>query len=118
MIDGHLIDGSLPEEMRRCGSSFQWPPCQTDYPWGALQGALVQAEILSRAGYPVWGWENQALLRAAQFLYGIGWPAENDDEWQPWILNHAYGTTFPATTPAQLGKNMGWADWTHSAYRP
>ena len=29
-----------------------------------------------------------------------------------WIVNHAYGTSFPAALPAQPGKNMGWTDWT------
>jgi hypothetical protein len=115
--EGHSIDGALPEEMRR-GGKFRWPPRRTNYPWGALQGALVQAEILSRAGYPAWGWECKALLRAAEFLHDIGWEAEGDDEWQLWILNRAYGTNFPAPSPATPGKNMGWTDWTHSEHRP
>jgi hypothetical protein len=114
--EGHSIDGALPEEMRR-GGKFRWPPKRTNYPWGALQGALVQAEILSRAGYPAWGWECKALLRAAEFLHDIGWEAEGDDEWQIWILNRAYGTNFRAPSPATPGKNMGWTDWTHSEHR-
>jgi hypothetical protein len=57
---GQSIDGALPEEMRRAGK-FRWPPKKTGYTWEALQGALVQAEILHRAGYPVWEWEDQAL---------------------------------------------------------
>ena len=114
--EGQLIDGALPEEMRR-GGRFRWPPRKTGYPWGALQGALVQAEILHRAGYPAWEWEDQALLRAVQFLYGIGWEPEGDDEWQPWLVNSAYGSAFPAHTPAEPGKNMGWTDWTHSGDR-
>lgn len=110
------IDGALPEEMRR-GGRFRWPPKYTNYAWGALQGALVQAEILNRAGYPAWEWEDRALLRAAQFLYNLGWVPEHDDEWQPWLLNFAYGTSFPTTSPASPGKNMGWTDWTHARPR-
>lgn len=117
MKEGHSIDGALPEEMRR-GREFRWPPKKTDYAWEGLQGALVQAEILYRAGFPTWEWEDRALLRAVQFLYDIGWEAEGDDEWQVWLVNHTYGTAFPATTPARPGKNMGWTDWTHSEYRP
>lgn len=113
---GHIIGGALPEEMRR-GDTFQWPPERTNYPWEGLQGALVQAELLSRAGYPAWEWEDRALLRAAQFLYSINWPAEGDDEWQVWIINNVYDTSFPAELPARAGKNIGWTDWTHSAYR-
>jgi len=115
--EGHSIDGAQPEEMRR-GGKFRWPPKKTNYPWGALQGALVQAELLHRAGYNVWEWEDRALLRAVNFLYDIDWLPEGDDVWQPWLINYAYNTTFPAVTPSRPGKNMGWTDWTHSSYRP
>lgn len=114
MKEGHSIDGALPEEMRR-GGSFQWPPKETQYAWEGLQGAIVQAHILHRAGYPAWEWEDQALRRAVQFLYDIGWEAEGDDEWQPWLVNHIYETNFPTTAPANTGKNMGWTDWTHGS---
>ncbi|MCB0142985.1 MAG: alginate lyase family protein, partial [Caldilineaceae bacterium] len=110
--DGHSIDGALPEEMRR-GGSFRWPPASTNYAWEGLQGAFVQAEILARAGYPVYEWEDRALLRAVEFLYGINWPAESDDQWMPWMVNKIYGTNFPTATKAHAGKNMGWTDWTH-----
>lgn len=117
------IDGAQPEEMRR-GCSFMLPPCPTGYPWGGLEGGVVQAEILARRGLDAWGWEDRALLRAVEFLIRIdadfgGWYAEGDDEWQPWLVNHAYGTTFPTALPAREGKNMGWTDWTHDpATRP
>lgn len=107
---GHSIDGALPDDMRR-GCSFTWPPCATNYPWGAMGGALVQAQLLSRAGYDAWGWENRALSRAARFLYSIGWPAKGDDQWQVWVINRAYGTSWPVAMPARYGKNMGWTDW-------
>jgi hypothetical protein len=110
--EGHSIDGALPEEMRR-GGPFQWPPATTDYPWGGLQGALVQAEILHRAGYPAWEWEDQALKRAVQFLYDIGWAPEGNDEWMVWLVNHAYQTSFPTATEVGPGTNMGWTNWTH-----
>lgn len=115
--DGHSIDGALPEEMRR-GGKFTWPPNETGYAWEALQGAFVQAEILYRAGYAVYDWQDQALLRAVKFLYEIGWVPEGDDIWLPWLINNAYGTDFPAISPTRPGKNMGWTDWTHSKDRP
>ena len=113
---GHSIDGAFPDDMRR-GCGFQWPPCYTNYPWGAMEGASVQARLLSRAGFDSWNWSNKAMFRATQFLYNLnrevgGWWAESDDEWQPWVINKAYGTSFPAATPAHPGKNMGWTDWT------
>ena len=110
---GRSIDGALPDDMRR-GASFQWPPASTGYPWEGLQGAVVQAELLDRAGYPAWEWENRALLRAVQFLYSINWPAESDDTWQIWLVNQAYGTTYATTTKTSLGKNMSWTSWTHA----
>jgi hypothetical protein len=111
--NGLDIGGALPDEMRR-GGPFQWPPLETNYPWGGLQGAVVQAHILHRAGYPAWQWEDNALLRAVQFLYDIGWPAEGDDDWQIWLINKVYGTDFPTRLPGQTGKNMGWTEWTHA----
>lgn len=115
--EGHSIDGALPEEMRR-GGRFRWPPRETGYPWEGLQGAIVQAEILRRAGYPAWEWQDRALLRAVQFLYDINWKPEGDDEWQIWLINRVYGTNFPTTSPADAGKNMGWTDWTHGPTVP
>lgn len=116
MKEGRDIGGALPEEMRRAGD-FRWPPKRTGYVWEALQGALVQAELLSQAGYDAWQWEDRALLRAVAFLYELGWEPNGDDTWQPWLINYAYNAGLPATTPARAGKNIGWTDWTHSAVR-
>jgi hypothetical protein len=115
---GVSIDGALPDDMRR-GCSFRTVPCHTVYPWEALQGAVVQAELLARRGYDAWNWSDQALLRAAAYLRGLdalygGWWAEEDDTWQPWLLNRAYRTELPATSPSMPGKVMGWTDWSHA----
>ena len=123
--DGVSLDGALPEEMRR-GGAFQWPPLKGDavnYTWEAIQGAVVQAEILHRQGYDTWSWQNQALKRMATFLFDLnqkfgGWWATGDDSWSPWLLNNAYGTSFPTTTPTRPGKNMGYTDWTHASRGP
>lgn len=111
--NGRSIDGVLPDDQRR-GGRFAWPPPKENYVWEALQGALAQAVILERAGYPAFEWEDRALLRAAQWLHlQAGYPATGDDGWQPWVLNHVYRTDFPAPLPARPGKNVGWTDWTH-----
>ncbi len=115
--NGELIDGAMPEEMRR-GCEFQYPPCKTGYPWEGLQGALVHAMILSRQGYDVWNWQDQALLRAVKYLDGLeqrygGWWAASDDTWVPWMVNRVYGTSYP-TSVANIGKNMGWTDWMYA----
>ena len=112
---GFSIDGALPEEMRR-GCSFTVPPCPTTYPWGALQGTLLVAEMLSRQGHDAWNWEDQALLRAADFVHDLelaygGWWAQGDDIWQPWLINHAYGTDYPTVPVTRIGKTFGWSDW-------
>lgn len=116
--DGESIDGALPDDMRR-GCSLRFPPCPTLYPWEAMQGAVVQAELLSRQGFDAWNWDEQALRRAATFLFDLHrrygdekWGAPGGDAWIPWLLNARYGTRFPVTSPASPGKGMGFTDWT------
>ena len=108
---GIVIDGAIPDDMRR-GGSFRWPPTSTGYPWENLQGALLQAELLRVAGYDSWHWENSALLRAVRFLYNRAkWPANGDDEWQTWLIDARYGTRYKLTPPVRFGKNFGFTDW-------
>ncbi len=118
-LQGHPVDGVVPDDQRR-GGGFTWPPPQENYVWEALQGALATAVILSRAGYPdVWKWQDQALLRAARWLHDQArFPAEGDDTWLPHLVNHHYGSSFPAPIPARPGKNLGWTDWTHGPGAP
>ncbi len=109
--NGVNIDGAQPEEMRR-GGVFAWPPTYTGYAWEALQGAVLQAELLRVAGYDSWNWSDRALLRATRFLYGrAGWAADGDDEWQPWLIDRRYGTAYRGPAPARTGKNFGYTDW-------
>lgn len=106
---GHPIGGVLPDDQRRAGS-FSWPPPKENYVYESLQGAVVQAQLLARAGYPAWGWGNRALLRAYVWLHSVcAFPATGDDTWQPWIVNRAYSTNFPGGSG--IGKNLAWADW-------
>jgi hypothetical protein len=117
------VDGALICEMSRKGA-FQWPPNHTLYPWTGLGGAIVQAEILFRAGYPTYEWSDRAILRAYQYLlrltdatggywFDVG-TTKGHDNWQTWIVNLRYGTNLPHVSPAQPGWNMGWTDWTHA----
>jgi hypothetical protein len=117
------VDGALTDDISRGCATFQWEPCQTQYPWEGLAGAVVQAEILYRRGYLTYDWSDQALRRAYQYLLylhtatGGYWFDEGtiagDDNWQPWIANKRYGITLPTRTPTRPGKQMGWSDWTH-----
>lgn len=112
--NGINLDGAIPDEMRR-GASLQWPPASTQYPWELMQGAVLQAELLQRAGYAAWSWQNKALLRAAKFLYRASWSAETNDDWQPWLLDYRYGTGFRKAGATHPGKNFGWADWLYGS---
>jgi hypothetical protein len=115
---GHSIDGALPDDMRR-GGAFRWPPAYTQYPREALSGYVALAELLYRQGYDVYAWEQRALLRATRFLFELGRSFRHEDWWEPrvpayWIINYRYGTSFPVEVGSRIGRNFGWADWTHA----
>ncbi len=115
------VDGVLPDDQRRAGP-FRWPPPRERYVYEALQSALVIAALLDRQGFDAWNWQDRALKRAFDWLHFhqflpsglIPFPARGDDQWLAHLVNHAYGTRFPAVVPAQHGKNAGWTDWTHA----
>ena len=115
-IDGHDVDGVLPDDQRR-GGDFEWPPPCENYAREALQGVVVAATILTREGYPAFDWQDQALRRAGEWLRQVAsCPFSGDDEFVPWLLNAAYGTNFATESPANSGKAMGFTAWTHGAF--
>ena len=140
--NGFNIGGALPDDMRRTfdpvdpgdpdccpsvGDTF--PACygvRTNYVWEALQGAVMQAHLLARCGYPAFSWRTNALDRAMNWLYtGYGFPPEisidgstcqtstslSDDTWVPFITDAYYGTQRALTLGGKPGKNCGFADW-------
>lgn len=114
--EGYSIDGVLPEEMRRSGP-FRWPPPKENYVYTALQGAVATAVILTRAGYDAFDWQDKALLRAYQWLVDqASYPAEGNDTWIPFVINHYYGTSFAVQVGNDnAGKNVGFTEWTVDA---
>ncbi len=111
--DGHPIGGVLPDDQRRSGP-FRWPPPKEGYVYEALQGAVVQAEILRRAGYDTFNWSDQALARAYQWLYEVAqFPAEGDDLALLPIIDRQYGTRLTPHGLLHSAKNVSWTDWTH-----
>ena len=113
-LQGHNVDGVLPDSQRKSGE-FTWPPPKENDVYEALQGALVQAVILHRKGYDVWNWENQALRRAFNWLHTVAdYPAEGDDLWQPFIVNSYYDADFATPDISLPGKNVSRTCWTHS----
>ena len=113
MRNGRSLDGVLPDDQRRAGS-FTWPPPKENYVYEALQGAVVQAVILTQNGYPAFEWENQALLRAFRWLNAeAAFPAAGDDVWIVPVINRYYGTFYPVPASGRPGKVMAWTEWTH-----
>ncbi len=113
---GINIDGIIPDDMRR-GGSLQEPPIHTNYAWGGLQGLVMAARILGRAGMSIWEVADSAVYRAAYALqvryanlYGNEWQAEGDDEWMLPFFDEAYGTNWSNDQPRlwKHGKNAGW----------
>jgi hypothetical protein len=115
MKKGMTIEGVIPDDMRR-GGSFKEPPDYTGYAWGFMNGQIVAARILERAGLPIWAVGDSAIYRAAYCLqvrfentYG-GWAAKGDDEWMLPFLDEAYGTQWSDNQERlwKHGKNAGW----------
>ena len=107
---------SVPPAVERINT---WPPEPTGYPWAALNGVVIQAELLHRQGFDAWNWSDQAVRRAVAFLYRIGWPVKGEDEeWLVHLVNYRYEAQFPVPAVARVGKNFGWCDWTHATKRP
>jgi hypothetical protein len=113
-IKGHNVDGVIPDDQRRYGG-FSWPPPCGNYPHEALDGTLLTAEILSRAGYPAYGWGSSALLRAQTWLHSIGCAPDGDNVWHLPLLDARYGTGFWNGAPTRPGKNFGWTDWLYGS---
>ena len=112
-IEGRNVDGVIPDDQRR-GGEFEWPPPRENYVWESLQGTVAAAHMLERAGYAVWSWQSNAILRAVQWLHDEpDYPAGGDDQWVPWRVNAAYDTSFPAATDRPFGKGVGFTAWTH-----
>ena len=102
---GINIDGMIPAEMAR-GSAFscEHGPAEftfTRYAWEGLQGMVVAARILERAGMPIWAAGDSAIYRAAFALQErLGslksvWQARSyNSGWLLVFLDAAYGTNW------------------------
>jgi len=116
------LSGVLAEDWRRA-ASYKWLPSPSGYMWEGMQGLVVCAVILHRAGWVAFNESDNAIVRAMDILYGTGAaagnspafknPAASDDTWITWLVNAYAGTSYP-TTAATSGKNMGYTDWTHA----
>lgn len=123
-IEGHNVDGVLPDDQRRNNGNdgeqceFEFPFEQVNYCYEALQGTIVTAVLLDKAGQTgVWSWSSQAIRRAYAWLYDeCSFAATGDDKFQLPLVDFYLGTNYwaQAGNPAVgTGKNMAWTDWTH-----
>lgn len=106
---GDERDGALVSDAARAGG---YPNLHTDYVGEALQGAVLSALLLERAGYPAWSWSDGALCRTAEFVTRTGtsdeWNRVND--WTLFAIDAHCGTSH-ARGRAGHGRNFGFTDW-------
>jgi hypothetical protein len=136
----HDADGLMPDDQRRVGdleclnTLISYPVgwgVTTSYTWEALQGAVMQAHLLARCGYPAFEWEDRALERAVRWLYDVNdFPPEATEfacggevdtptsTWVPHVTDHYYGTHRATTLGGRPGRNCGFADWWVHALSP
>lgn len=115
---GCRLDGAISNDMSRGGDSI-CNPAYTQYPWVGLQGAVPAALVYARAGYPAWEIMDAAIRRTHDYLYSLR--PQNVDWFDGvraneciFLVNRAYGTSFPCTVPIGSGRTFGYTDWTHA----
>ncbi len=135
------LGGAQPDEMRRggpfpAGCNASPRACIADvHIWGGLQGRITCAYILRRQGLDLFSPGTAALRRSYAFQHQPIWeiagvPGQphpphvsqdgtpNDDAYLAYIVNHAYGTSFPLDPAAggagyhDFGKGFGWTRYT------
>ena len=109
---GINIDGVLVEDASRGGGCCVLQGDGIMYSWEALQGLFFSTELLYRTGRygNPYGWSNQALKRALDFMQRSTWGISNAAKYVPWIANARYGSSY-ATAANTTGRIMSWGDW-------
>jgi pectate lyase len=116
--------GAVVEDICRGPSHPTVDEVALSYSWEALQGAVVVAKLLSRAGYgDCFAWGGSALLRAAQFIngktpsfstppYGAYPPRHDTLQWLPYAINRRYGVNLsPLGSATARGQMVAAAHW-------
>jgi hypothetical protein len=114
----HSIDGAIINDMRR-GGEYQWAPGYTSYPWVGMEGFVPAALMLQRAGFPAFAVADQAVLRAANYLWMLR-SQTGDSRWFDgdrsaevvFVINKVYGKSFPVKSGVGGGRTVGYTDWT------
>src|SRR3989338_4556539 len=111
--DGHDLSGAPVDDIQRAGP-YKWLPGFTDYAWGGFSAAIAQAEMLHRAGYDSYNWENQAVLRGIRFLNEVvNFSQSNATTWTTWVVNRAYNTNYSTSSTSISNRLISYTDWTH-----
>jgi len=108
------IDGIIPDDMRR-GGGCKVNPTYTGYAWEGLQGMVMGARILDRAGMSIRNEDDSAICRAVSALqdgrFGSDWRAKSDDPWQLVFWDDICGRNWSSSYGSSkwgAGKNVGW----------
>lgn len=115
-INGHNVDGVLPEEMRR-GGPPTWPLPKTPptfYPWEANQGSGASMLVALNAGDDLRPASNWAHKRNVVWLIEEAkWPIQGDDAFLAPVLNLLYPDLKLAVPAASPGKGLAWTEFSH-----
>lgn len=119
--NGVRIDGAIGNDMVR-GGSFTNPPGHSQYPWVGMEGFVPAALILHRAGFPAFQVADQAVKRAADYLWYLHknvdtywWDAGDNGRAAEvkHLVNTYYGTGYTVVYPTGIGRTVGFTEWTH-----
>lgn len=124
--NGVNLSGCPPEDARRDvtgdgqDDALTNPPVAASYNQEGMQGTFLTAAILTRQGYPVSSWNNNAILRMHNWVdVTCNSSFGGDDENSPWLVQYVTGTTIGGkSNTAGHAKNIAWCSWTHQALTP
>ncbi len=86
-------------------------PTIAGYPAEAAQGYVIQAELLSRAGYPAWTVNERQVCRNAQWRGRLGnLNYSSVDRYVTYVTNSRCGLSQPVSG-APFGRIFGFTDW-------
>lgn len=123
------LGGCIINDHRR-GGSWKVPPGNTNYPWTGIQGIMPAAVILHRFGYDALNAGDAACARMFEAQARLdGWftPPLTSTGTAWWDYDRAmeckhlfskmYAEAnpglYPYETPVDIGKTVGFTDWTH-----
>jgi hypothetical protein len=106
---GHNVDGMPVDDASR---QHAFPTPHAGYVNEAMQGYVVQALLLYRAGYAAFEANSSQIRRVADYQVRTGiWNYHGTGYYAAWLVNWAYGAGYSTRTPTNGGRVFGYADW-------